>query len=375
MRVRAAVLRASPFERPYAETKPLSIETVTLDPPGADEVLVKIAAAGLCHSDLSVINGDRPRPVPMVLGHECAGVVEEVGPNVSDLKPGDRVVMSFLPTCGHCLPCMDGRAQLCEPGHAANGRGSLLSGAHRLHCDDGAEAYHHCGVSAFAEYAVVSRRSLVKLDADIPLERAALFGCAVMTGVGTVVNTCKVRPGDTVAVLGLGGVGLSSVLGAAASGATRIIAIDLAPEKLELARTMGATDAFLATDPEVVEKVKALTSGGVDHAIEMAGSVKAFDLAYKITRRGGKTATAGLANPNSQITIPPVNLVAEERTILGSYMGSCVPTRDIPRFVAMNVAGKLPVEKLLSGTGPLEEINAAFDLLDQGKVVRHIITF
>ncbi|MFG1409680.1 zinc-dependent alcohol dehydrogenase family protein [Xanthobacter sp. VTT E-85241] len=375
MRIRAAVLRASPVERPYAVNKPLSIEIIELDPPGADEVLVKIAAAGLCHSDLSVINGDRLRPTPMVIGHECAGVVEEVGAGVSDLKRGDKVVMSFLPTCGHCMPCMEGRAQLCEPGHAANGRGTLLSGARRFHCDDGAQPYHHSGVSAFAEYAVVSRRSVVKIDSDISLVEAALFGCAVMTGVGTVVNTCKVRPGDSVAVVGLGGVGLSSVLGAVACGATRIVAIDLAQDKLDLALELGATDAFLATDPDIVEKVKAATKGGVDHAIEMAGSVRAFDLAYKITRRGGKTATAGLANPNSQITLPPVNLVGEERTIHGSYMGSCVPSRDIPRFIALYERGKLPVNRLLSGTGPLEEINAAFDLLDQGKVVRHVITF
>lgn len=375
MRVRAAVLRTTPVAQPYAKTLPLSIETVTLDPPGAEEVLVKIAAAGLCHSDLSVINGARERPTPIVLGHECAGVVEEVGSAVHDLKPGDHVVMSFLPTCGHCLPCMDGRAQLCEPGHAANGRGTLLSGAQRFHCDDGVTPYHHSGVSAFSEYTVVSRRSVVKIDPDFPLERAALFGCAVMTGVGTVVNTCRVRPGDTVAVIGLGGVGLSAILGAVASGAVRVVAIDLAQDKLDLALSLGATDAFLASDPDVVEQVKAATGGGVDHAIEMAGAVRAFELAYKITRRGGKTATAGLASPNSQFTIPPVNLVAEERTIMGSYMGSCVPSRDIPRFLALHMAGKLPVDRLLSSTGPLDEINSAFDLLDQGKVVRHVITF
>lgn len=294
---------------------------------------------------------------------------------MSDLKPGDHVVMSFLPTCGHCLPCMDGRAQLCEPGHAANGRGTLLSGAKRFHCDDGVTPYHHSGVSAFSEYTVVSRRSVVKIDPDFPLERAALFGCAVMTGVGTVMNTCRVRPGDTVAVIGLGGVGLSSILGAVASGAVRVVAIDLAQDKLDLALSLGATDAFLASDPDIVERVKAATGGGVDHAIEMAGAVRAFELAYKITRRGGKTATAGLANPSAQFTIPAVNLVAEERSILGSYMGSCVPSRDIPRFLALHMAGKLPVDRLLSSTGPLDEINAAFDLLDQGKVVRHVITF
>lgn len=221
MRARAAVLRASPVERPYAETRPLSIETIEVVSPGPDEVLVKVAAAGLCHSDLSVINGDRIRPTPMVMGHECSGVVEKVGPGVTDLKPGDRVVMSFLPTCGHCAPGADGRAQLCEPGHAANARGVLLPGAQRFICDDGLAPYHHNGVSACAEYSVVSRRSVIKFTQDISLVDAALFGCTVMTGVGTVVNTCKVRPGETVAEIGLGGVGLSALLGAVASGASR----------------------------------------------------------------------------------------------------------------------------------------------------------
>lgn len=375
MRIKAAVLHASPIAKPYAETRPLRIETIELDPPGADEVLVKIAAAGLCHSDLSVINGDRPRQIPMVLGHEASAVVVETGAGVTDLVPGDHVVMSFLPTCGHCLPCAEGRAQLCAPGAAANGAGLLLSGAQRLHCDDGTDAYHHCGVSAFAEYAVISRRSMVKIDRDFPLVEAALFGCAVMTGVGTIVNTCGVRPGQSVAVVGLGGVGLSSVLGAVAAGAERVIALDLSQAKLDLALSLGATDAFLASDPDVVEAVRAATSGGVDHAVEMAGSAPAFELAYKITRRGGTTATAGLANPNARISLPPVHLVGEERVIRGSYMGSCVPARDIPRYIALNQRGRLPVEKLLSGTGPLDEINAAFDLLDQGKVVRHVITF
>ncbi|RXT51237.1 alcohol dehydrogenase [Bosea sp. Tri-44] len=375
MKIRAAILRRSPVKGPYAESMPLSIETVELDPPGPGEVLVKISAAGLCHSDLSVINGDRPRPTPMVLGHECSGIVEELGAGVSDLKRGEQVVMSFLPTCGHCATCVDGRAQLCEPGHAANGAGTLLSGARRFHCDDGAEPFHHSGVSAFAEYAVVSRRSVVRVTQDIDPVHAALFGCAVMTGVGTVVNTCRVRPGQTVAVVGLGGVGLSSVLGALASGASRVVAIDLSEDKLALARGLGATDTFVASDPDVVEQVRAELNGGVDHAIEMAGSVKAFELAYKITKRGGKTATAGLAAPGSSFAIPAVNLVGEERTIHGSYMGSCVPPRDIPHYISLFQRGKLPVDKLLSSTGPLDDINAAFDLLNQGKVVRHVIRF
>lgn len=375
MRIRAAVLHSSPVARPYAETRPLRIETIELDPPGRDEVLVKIAAAGLCHSDLSVINGDRLRQIPMVLGHEASAVVVETGPGVTDLVPGDHVVMSFLPTCGTCPSCMEGRAQLCSPGQAANGAGLLISGDRRLHCDDGTDVYHHCGVSAFAEYAVISRRSIVKIDPEVPLVDAALFGCAVMTGVGTVVNTCQVKPGQSVAVIGLGGVGLSSVLGAIAAGADQVVAVDLSQAKLDLARELGATDTFLASDPDIVDKVKEITKGGVDHAIEMAGSAPAFELAYKITRRGGTTATAGLANPNARISLPPVHLVGEERTIKGSYMGSCVPPRDIPRYIALYKRGRLPVHKLLSGTGPLEEINAALDKLDRGEVVRHVITF
>ncbi|WP_162304677.1 alcohol dehydrogenase catalytic domain-containing protein, partial [Sinorhizobium medicae] len=179
MKTRAALLRTSPVGRPYAHTRPLSIETIELDPPGPDELLVKIGAAGLCHSDLSVINGDRPRPVPMVLGHEAAGTVEAVGSNVHDLAAGDRVVMSFMPSCGHCLPCAEGRPALCLPGAEANGKGTLLSGERRLHCQD-VPVNHHLGVSGFADYSVVSRQSVVKIEADLPLVEAALFGCAVL---------------------------------------------------------------------------------------------------------------------------------------------------------------------------------------------------
>src|SRR5918998_4361563 len=221
MKTKAAVLRRMGVEAPYAETKPLSIETVELDPPGRDEVLVRIGAAGLCHSDLSVINGDRPRPLPMALGHEAAGVVEEVGEGVGDLVRGDHVVMVFMPSCGHCEPCSEGRPALCEPGAAANGAGSLLSGGRRLRRPDGSPVNHHLGVSGFAEYATVSRRSLVKIDPELPLAEAALFGCAVLTGVGAVVNTARFSAGSSAAVIGLGGVGLASLLGAVAAGGPR----------------------------------------------------------------------------------------------------------------------------------------------------------
>ena len=242
MKIHGAVLHTMGAATPYAQSKPLAIEAVELDAPGPGEVLVKIAAAGLCHSDLSVINGDRPRPTPMLLGHEAAGIVEATGAGVDDLKRGDHVVMVFVPSCGHCAPCAEGRPALCEPGAVANTAGTLLSGTMRLH-RNGQPLYHHLGCSAFAEYATVSRRSLVKIDPELPLAEAALFGCAVLTGVGAVVNTAKLAMGQTAAVIGLGGVGLAAVLGAVCAGASRIVAIDLADDKLQLAKSLGATDS------------------------------------------------------------------------------------------------------------------------------------
>jgi alcohol dehydrogenase len=374
MKIKAAVLNKMGLAVPYAQSKPLAIEEIELDPPQHGEVLVKIGAAGLCHSDLSVIDGNRPRPTPMVLGHEAAGVVEKVGSGVDDLGVGDHVVMVFVPSCGHCLPCAEGRPALCEPGAAANGAGTLLSGKRRLH-RDGTEVHHHLGVSAFAQYATVSRRSLVKIDKDLPLEEAALFGCAVLTGVGAVINTAKVSAGSSVAVVGLGGVGLSSLLGAVAVGARRIVAVDLSDEKLGLARQLGATDTFNPAAPDVVDEIKAATGGGVEFAFEMAGSVRAMDVAYRITRRGGTTVTAGLPPPDHTFALPQVNLVAEERTVKGSYIGTCVPTRDLPRYIELYRRGKLPVDRLMSGRLKLDEINVGFDRLHEGKAVRQVVVF
>ncbi len=373
MRTRAAILRAMGLPQPYAESQPLVIEELDLAPPGAGEVLVRIKAAGLCHSDLSVIAGNRPRPTPMALGHEAAGIVEACGAGIDDLKPGDHVVMVFVPSCGHCLPCSEGRPALCEPGAAANGAGTLLSGARRLSRPDGAVVHHHLGVSAFAEHAVVSRRSLVKIDKSLPLDEAALFGCAVLTGVGAVVNTAKVQAGTSVAVIGLGGVGLNALLAAATVGARRIVAVDVIPEKLALARELGATDTFDASDPDCAAQIKAATGGGVDYAFEMAGSVQAMDLAYRVTRRGGETVSAGLSHPNDQFALQHVSLVAEERTVKGSYIGSCVPQRDVPRYIALYQQGKLPVDKLMSERVGLADLNAAFDRLATGLTVRQVL--
>jgi len=374
IQTRAAVLRALGAARPYADSRPLAIETVTLDPPGAGEVLVAVRAAGLCHSDLSVINGDRPRPMPMALGHEAAGVVEAVGPGVDDLRPGDHVVMVFMPSCGHCQPCAGGRPALCEPGAAANGKGELLGGGTRLHGADG-ELHHHLGCSAFADRAVVSRRSLVKVPADLPFEHAALFGCAVLTGVGAVVNTAQVKAGQSVAVVGLGGVGLASVLGALASGASPVVAVDLSEDKLALARSLGPVLTVNAADADAVEQVRALTGGGADVVLEMAGSVRALEAAWKMTRRGGTTVTAGLPPPEAALAVNVVNLVAEERTLKGSYIGTAIPSRDIPRYIALFREGRLPVDRLLTGVVALEDINAAFDDLHAGKAVRTVVRF
>jgi alcohol dehydrogenase len=366
---RAAVLRQTGLPFPFAQSKPLRIEACELDDPAAAEVLVRIRAASLCHSDLSVIDGSRPRVMPMVLGHEAAGEVVRTGEGVNDLSPGDKVVCIFVPNCGHCARCHEGRPALCEPGAQANLAGTLLSGGRRLRMA-GTPLNHHLGVSGFAEYAVVSRTSLVKVGAHIKFETAALFGCAIITGVGAVLNTANVPVGSSVAIVGAGGVGLSCVLGALLAGARRIIVLDLNQKKLEFAQALGATDAFDAAADGVAAKVKEVTSGGVDFAFETAGAAPALTLAYQITRRGGTTTTAGLPNPNHQFSIPQISLTAEERTLKGSYMGSCVPQRDIPNYIEMFQRGRLPVERLVTHRIQLAEINEGFDLLSSGDAGR-----
>ena len=373
MKVRAAVLRQIGLPAPYAQSRPLSIEEVDLADPGPGELRVKIHAAGLCHSDLSAINGDRPWPVPIVPGHEAAAEVVEVGSGVLDLKAGDHVVLVFRPSCGACPDCSVGRPALCGPGGESNAAGGLLGGYRRLSLVGGGTLHHHMGCAAFAEYATVSRRSVVPIDRDLPWTQAALFGCAVLTGAGAVFNTARIEAGSRTAVVGLGGVGFSSLMAAIAAGARDVVAIDVLPAKLERARELGATRVFDARDPEVVAQVKAATGGGVDYAFEMAGSVPALELAYRITRRGGTTVSAGLPNPAAIWPLQAVSMIAEERTIKGSYIGSCVPSRDVPRFVAMFRAGRLPVDQLLSETIGLEDINPALDRLARGESIRQVI--
>ena len=268
MKMKAAVLRRFDAGQPFADSKPISIEEVTLDPPGPNEVLVRIGGAGLCHSDLSVMNGARPRPEPLVLGHEGAGSIVEVGSAITDIAPGDHIVFQFSPSCGRCRRCMEGRPQVCEAGAKAKAAGDLMGGGRRIVDADGNRIAHHTGVSCFAEYAVADRGSVVVIDKDLPLHEAALFGCAVMTGVGAVINTARILPGDTVAIIGLGGVGLNGVLGAKLAGAETIIAIDIADDKLGLARQFGATHTIDARDANHAEQVRDLTNGGVDFAVD-----------------------------------------------------------------------------------------------------------
>jgi Zn-dependent alcohol dehydrogenase len=367
MKVRGAVLREMGRPKPYADSAPLEVVELELAPPGPGELLVKVGAAGLCHSDLSVIDGSRPRVMPMVLGHEAAGEVVATGGETPGFANGDHVVLSFVPTCGDCGPCRAGRAALCEPGAAANAAGTLLGGGRRWD----APLHHHLGVSAFADHVVVSAHSAVKVDADLPYEIAALFGCAVLTGVGAAVNSAQVVEDDRVVVFGLGGVGLAALLGARMAGASEVIAVDVVQDKLDHAARLGATPIHAGEG--AVGAIREATGGGGDKVIETVGSARVLAQAYEATRRGGTTVTVGLPHPEQRLDIQAVSLVTEERTLKGSYLGSCVPKRDIPHFVEAYKNGELPVDELLTHRIALDEINEGFDRLAAGAAVRQAV--
>jgi alcohol dehydrogenase len=372
MKMTAAIMFEQGLKRPFAQSRPLRIETVDLEGPGEGEVLVKIAAAGLCHSDLSAIKGLRPRALPAVVGHEASGVVVEVGNGVSRFAADDHVVMVFVASCGNCTYCRGGRPGLCQSSWKARAEGTLQSGFRRISLN-GRPINHYSGVSAFAEYAVVSELSLVKITKAVPLKDAAIFGCAVITGVGAVANAAGDVSGKSAAIIGLGGVGLSALLGARMGGANPLLAIDVNASKLELALSLGATHAFLATDPDITAKVKELTDGGVDFAFEMAGSMPAMQLAYSVGRRGNVTICAGLPPQTATFPLPSAAMVADERVIKGSYMGSAVPARDIPLYADAFISGQLPVDRLRTGEIGFQDLNRAFDDLDDGLGVRQIL--
>lgn len=375
MKTRAAVLYKTGAPQPFAQSLPFVVDEVTLAGPERGEVLVEIVGAGLCHSDLSAVDGSRPRQLPMVLGHEASGIVRELGAGVTEFAPDDHVVFSWVASCGRCHFCASGRAALCEPGNEANVEGTLLNGARRFTDSQSRVCSHHLGVSAFSQFTVAAQESLVKIDRTLPLGMAALFGCAVVTGVGAVINTARVEPGVSVAVFGMGGVGLSAVMGARACGANPIIAVDRVDDKLKLARELGATHAIDASQHDPVETIKDMTQGGAEYVFESVGSGSVLIQAYHATRRGGTTITIGLPAPSKMFSVPALSIVAEERTIKGSFMGSCLPRRDIPRYIGMYQAGILPVDKLQTHTLRLEEINEGFDRLAKAQAVRQLIDF
>ncbi len=370
MKTFAAILDSIGHAGPYATAHPLRLAEVDLDPPRAGELLVRIEAAGLCHSDLSVVNGDRPRPMPMALGHEAVATIEAIGgealgdPEDRMFAVGDRVVLAFLPACGECVRCVSGESYMCANGAAANGKGELLGGGFRLH-EGGCDVHHHLGVSAFATHAVVDRRSAVKIDADVPVEIAALFGCAVLTGVGAVLNSAQLRPGESVAIYGLGGVGLAALLGAVAGGGNPISVIDPVAEKRALALELGAAAAFAPGEEDGIV--------APDLVVETVGKAVVLERAYALARRGGRVVTVGLPNPAERFSIPAVSLVGDGKTIIGSYLGSSIPARDIPRYIALWRAGRLPVDRLLTSVSPLSDINSLFDTLASGHAVRQVV--
>lgn len=365
--IQGAVLENPGAQRPYAESKPIVVSDLELAAPEEDELLVRITAAGVCHSDLSVVNNDRPRPVPMVLGHEATGVIEQVGPDVEDLAVGDTVVMTFLPRCGHCAGCRSEGKIPCENGSKANEAGTLLSGGRRL-SRNGEVVQHHIGVSGFATHAVVSRRSVVPVGSDVPPEIAAIFGCAILTGGGAVLNVAKPGPDDALAVVGLGGVGMAAIITAAAVGVKEIIGIDLQEGKREQALELGAT--------EVMSPEEAEASGRRFAAVvEAAGHPAALKTAWEVTAPGGVTCTVGLPAPGGELSVDPLKITTEARHLVGSYLGSAVPSVDIPKYEKLWREGKLNAEGLISSRIELTDINEAMDRLQDASVLRQIILF
>ena len=371
MKTRSAVLRRSGTSRPYEQSRPLEIEELDLAPPGPGELLVRIRAAGICHSDLSVIDGNRPRPLPMALGHEAAGEVVALGDGVIDINPGAHVVLAFVPSCRECIYCNTGRPALCARGAKANGAGELLSGGSRLRTAGGATVAHHLGVSAFSEHVVVDRSSAVVVPDSVPFETAALLGCAMLTGMGAVRNTAGVREDDTVCVLGLGGVGQAAVLGSVIAGAGCVIAVDPVEDKRELARSLGATHTAAPEDAEAL--VQSLTGGGVRWAFEAVGAAPVMEQAFRLLGRGGTAISVGLPAPDRSVMFPALAFAGEGKGFLGSYMGSSRPQEDVPDMIELWWEGRLPVGRLLTGALPLSRINEAFDALAEGTAVRQVV--
>lgn len=367
MKTRAAVQ--------YAPGEPIRVEEVELDPPLEHEVQVRMVAAGICHSDYHVITGELPAYLPMALGHEGAGIIEAVGPGVTDYKVGDHVVLSFIPSCGVCPPCTSGHANLCNKG-AGSAAGALLDGTFRMH-KDGQNIGQFCFVSTFSEHTVVPDISLVPIAARYPLNRAVLVGCGVLTGVGAVIHRARVAPGSTVLVVGCGGVGTNIIQGAALAGAHMIIAVDIHDFKLETARDFGATHTINSREGDPVKQIRELTEGiGVEYAFDAIALSETTSQAYKALAKNGTLVIVGLA-PATQLSlpVPPLNLVLAQKTVMGVLYGDARPRNDIPTMLKMYDAGQLKLDELVTRTYTLDEINEAYADLVAGKIIRGVIEF
>jgi len=355
--------------------RPLEVCDVDVAPPRAGEALVRMAAAGVCHTDLHVMQGKFSAPLPAVLGHEGSGVVEDVGPGVTDLRPGDHVIPLWRLSCGTCEFCRLGRPALCPEGARVRNSGRLPEGSSRLSLD-GREVFHYAGVSTFCQYSVVPEAALLKVNPDVPLDRAALLGCAVVTGFGAVTHAARVKPGDSVAVFGAGGVGLNVIQGAKSAGAATLVAVDVHASKLDLARRFGATHVIDASAEDPVEAVRSLTGGrGVHHAFDAVGSAATVRQAYDVLGRTGKLVVLGIAPAGAEVSLPLGSLVFEERQILGSFYGSGRPRDDIPALADMYLRGNLKLDELLTRRYPLERVNEAYAALERGEVARSVIVF
>ena len=357
--------------------QPIHIETLDLDPPRAGEVLVQIKACGVCHSDYHLVTGATKHPLPVVPGHEGAGIVEAVGDGVTHIKPGDHVVLNWAPNCGRCFYCLHGKPNLCDTFVGPIWNGVLLDGTPRLRWN-GKPVYHFSALAAFAEYAVVPQETCVVVRGDVLLTVAALVGCAVTTGVGAVLYSAQVQPGDRVAVFGCGGVGLSVIMGAQLAGAQQIIAIDRVAPKLEMAIQFGATDAIDASqaDVHVIERVRDMTAGrGADVTFEAVGTPQLQADCVDAARPGGKAVLVGLAPMGSSTPLSGATLVRQEKTVIGSYYGTAHTARDFPFLLDLYAAGQLQLDRLIWRTYRLGEINAAFDAMLSGEVARGVVTF
>ena len=366
MKTQAAVL--------WEPGRPVEIREVDLAAPREGEVLVRIAACGVCHSDLHVVDGHLPEPLPLVLGHEAAGVVEETGLGVQSLQRGDHVVLALVPSCGKCEECQRGRPNFCTLGARMAAEGTLADGTSRLSLN-GTTLHHFNSISSFAGHAIVPESAAIKIRDDVALDSAALVGCSVLTGYGAVVNAAGVEEGATVAVWGCGGVGANVVQGARLAGASRIVAVDTRGEKVELARELGATDVVQVGEAvDAVAAVKDITGGGPDYAFEAIGSERAIQEAWKATRAGGTVVVVGIMPRGSSLTIDPWQFMSE-KTLKGTFLGSARIQEDVPRLVDLYHSGELDLDRLVSRKLPLTELLDAFDRLRAGDVVRQVVVF